>query len=139
MKIAAIGMGEVGGALGKRWAEAGHEVTFGARDPASPDKQAGDLAGKVLLDCTNPLTPDFAGLVVGTTDSAGEQVARLAPRAKVVKVFNTNGAANMASPDHGTSRVTMLYAGDDAAANQVAARLAADLGRSSWGRCGPRG
>jgi predicted dinucleotide-binding enzyme len=166
MKIAVIGMGKVGGVLGGRWAEAGHEVTFGVRDPGDQDKQgraraagaslasvwqaaadagvvllavpwraapaalkeAGDLAGKVLLDCTNPLTPDFFGLVVGATDSAGEQVARLAPGAKVVKVFNTNGAANMANPDYGASKVTMLYAGDDEAAKRVAARLAADLG-----------
>src|SRR6516165_485277 len=34
MKIAVIGAGNVGGTLGKRWARAGHEVTFGARDPA---------------------------------------------------------------------------------------------------------
>jgi NADPH-dependent F420 reductase len=34
MKIAVIGAGNVGGTLGKRWAKAGHEVTFGARDPA---------------------------------------------------------------------------------------------------------
>ncbi len=166
MRIGVLGMGKVGGVLGRRWARAGHQVVFGVRDPADPKKQAdataagasvasvrqaaadaevvllavpwravpdvlreaGNLAGKVLLDCTNPLTPDFAGLVVGTTDSAGEQVARMAPGAKVVKVFNTNGAANMADPDYGTSKVTMLYAGDDAGANAVAARLAADLG-----------
>jgi predicted dinucleotide-binding enzyme len=34
MKIAVIGTGNVGGTLGKRWAKAGHEVAFGARDPA---------------------------------------------------------------------------------------------------------
>jgi NADPH-dependent F420 reductase len=34
MKIAVIGAGNVGGTLGKRWAKAGHEVAFGARDPA---------------------------------------------------------------------------------------------------------
>jgi predicted dinucleotide-binding enzyme len=34
----------------------------------------------------------------------------------------------MANPDYGTSKVTMLYAGDDPGAKAVAARLAADLG-----------
>lgn len=166
MRIAVLGMGKVGGVLGNRWAQAGHTVVFGVRDPDNPKKQAeahavkaslatveeaakgaevvllavplravpdalkaaGDLSGKVLLDCTNPLTPDLFGLTIGTTDSAGEQVARLAPGAKVVKIFNTNGAANMADPNYGNSKVTMLYAGDDSAANRVAADLAAELG-----------
>jgi predicted dinucleotide-binding enzyme len=34
MKIAVVGTGNVGGTLGKRWARAGHQVAFGARDPA---------------------------------------------------------------------------------------------------------
>ena len=33
MKIAVIGMGHVGGVLGRRWAESGHHVTFGTRNP----------------------------------------------------------------------------------------------------------
>jgi predicted dinucleotide-binding enzyme len=32
MKIAILGSGSVGSALGKKWAKAGHAVTFGARD-----------------------------------------------------------------------------------------------------------
>jgi NADPH-dependent F420 reductase len=35
MKIGIIGSGNVGGTLGARWAQAGHEVTFGSRDPGS--------------------------------------------------------------------------------------------------------
>jgi mannose-6-phosphate isomerase-like protein (cupin superfamily) len=46
----------------------------------------------------------------------------------VVKVFNTNGARNMADPDYGGHKVTMLYAGDDDEANRVAAALAGQLG-----------
>jgi hypothetical protein len=56
---------------------------------------AGDLAGKVLLDRTNPLTTDVAVPVVGTTDSAGEQVANT----------NTNRADSMADPDYGGAGV----------------------------------
>ena len=48
-------------------------------------KALGTLAGKIVIDATNPLTPDFS-LAVGHTDSAGETVARLAPGARVVKV-----------------------------------------------------
>lgn len=47
-----------------------------ARSPAS---------GKILWDCTTPLKPDFSGLLIGTTTSAGEEVASLAPWARVVK------------------------------------------------------
>jgi 3-hydroxyisobutyrate dehydrogenase-like beta-hydroxyacid dehydrogenase len=39
MRIAVIGMGNVGSVLGSRWAEAGHEVTFCVRDPEDPKKR----------------------------------------------------------------------------------------------------
>lgn len=44
MKIGIIGSGNVGGALGGRWAKLGHEVTFGTRDPQGMEKQ--QLAAK---------------------------------------------------------------------------------------------
>jgi predicted dinucleotide-binding enzyme len=165
MRIAVIGMGNVGSVLGRRWAEKGHDITFCVRDPddltkraevemvnasigpvsdaaradvvllavpwrAVPDalKSAGDLSGKVLLDCTNLVTAELTHLTIGHTTSAGEEVARLAPAARVVEVFNTNGAKNMADPDYGGHKVTMLYAGDDNEANQVAAGLAEQIG-----------
>jgi len=40
MKIAIIGAGNVGGALGANWARKGHDVVFGARDPSSEKTQA---------------------------------------------------------------------------------------------------
>ena len=52
----------------------------------------------------------------------------MAAGTRVVKVFNTNGVKNMADPDYGGHRVTMLYAGDDKAANKVAAQLAEQIG-----------
>lgn len=165
MRIAVIGMGNVGSALGRRWAEAGHDVTFCVRNPEDAKKQAkaaaahaaiagvaaaahseavllavpwravpevlstvGNLSRKILLDCTNPVNTDFSALTIGQTTSAGEEVARLAPRARVVKMFNTNGAKNMSMPVYDDHKVTMLYAGDDAGANEVAARLAAEIG-----------
>jgi 8-hydroxy-5-deazaflavin:NADPH oxidoreductase len=91
-------------------------------------RSAGDLRGKVLLDCTNPLAPQLAGLTLGHTTSAGEKVASWAPGARVVKIFNTTGANNMANPDFGGVAATMFYCGDDAEAKAVASRLAADLG-----------
>jgi 8-hydroxy-5-deazaflavin:NADPH oxidoreductase len=45
------------------------------------------LAGKILWDCTNPFAPDMSELLIGTTTSAGEEIARLAPRAQIVKAI----------------------------------------------------
>jgi NADPH-dependent F420 reductase len=89
---------------------------------------AGNLDGKILLDCINPLKSDLTGLEVGTDTSGAEVIAREAPGARVVKIFNTTGAANMANPVYGQTKTTMSYAGDDAAAKKVAAQLASELG-----------
>jgi predicted dinucleotide-binding enzyme len=86
------------------------------------------LDGKVVLDATNPLTRDFSALTVGHTDSAGERVARAARGARVVKIFNSTGAGNMARPAYPDGAATMFYAGDDADAKCIAASLAADCG-----------
>jgi 8-hydroxy-5-deazaflavin:NADPH oxidoreductase len=40
MKIAVIGAGNVGGALGSKWAKAGHAIVFGVRDVNKPDLEA---------------------------------------------------------------------------------------------------
>jgi 8-hydroxy-5-deazaflavin:NADPH oxidoreductase len=88
----------------------------------------GDLAGKIVLDCTNPLKPDLSGLTAGTTTSGGEQVAEWAGGARVVKVFNTVGYGVMANPGFASQSATMLYCGDDAAAKGVARDLASQLG-----------
>src|SRR3954464_3631884 len=91
-------------------------------------KSAGGLAGKVVFDCTNPLAPNLSGLTHGFDTSAAEQIASWAPQARVVKVFNTTGADNMANPDYHGVAATMFYCGNDADAKATAARLASDLG-----------
>lgn len=88
----------------------------------------GSLGGKVVLDCTNPLTADMSGLEVAHNTSGGEEIARAAPGAKVVKIFNTTGSPNMANPRYENCGATMFYAGDDADAKKIAAQLASDLG-----------
>jgi hypothetical protein len=88
----------------------------------------GDLAGRVLLDTINPLTPDLSGLAVPAGGSGAQEVARLAPGARVVKIFNSVGFNVMADPRFGDRAATMLYCGDDQAAKAVAATLAVDLG-----------
>ncbi len=92
--------------------------------------QAGDLAGKPLLDVTNPIGPGLS-LALGHTTSGGEEIARLAPSARVVKAFNTTGFENMANPVYGETRALMPVAGDDPAAVALAAKLASDIGFAS--------
>jgi len=98
--------------------------------PAAQDalRSVGELRGKILLDCTNPLKPDLSGLTVGYTTSGAEQVAAWAPGARVVKIFNTTGFPNMANPEYPDGRAMMLYCGDDAQAKNIAAQLADELG-----------
>jgi hypothetical protein len=166
MNIAVIGTGNVGGTLGRRWAELGHQVIFGSRDPhsqkvkallaASPQARAatagdaaaqaevvalatpwpgleqivtglGDLRGKVVIDCTNPIAPGFQ-LAVGVTTSGAEQVAGWATGARVVKAFNTTGWENMADPLYDGEPITMFICGDEAQAKAVVSELAEALG-----------
>jgi predicted dinucleotide-binding enzyme len=87
----------------------------------------GPLAGKIVVDATNPLAPDMS-LAIGHNDSAGETVARLAPGARVVKAFNTTGANNMTDSRYGAGKLVMLAAGDDAQAKTTVLTLASDLG-----------
>jgi predicted dinucleotide-binding enzyme len=89
---------------------------------------AGDLAGKILIDVTNPFLPDLSGIEVGTNSSAGELVASWAPGAKVVKAFNTIGVNIMADPNFNGRSALLLYCGDDADAKASVAHLATELG-----------
>src|SRR5450755_3262001 len=116
MKLGIIGTGNVGGTLGSRWAQAGHSIVFGVKDPQASKLQdllekagpnasvastqqavdASDLVvlatpweaveeiidsttgwdGKIIIDATNPLLPQLAGLSLGTSTSAAEQIAK---------------------------------------------------------------
>jgi predicted dinucleotide-binding enzyme len=87
-----------------------------------------DWQGRVLVDATNPLAPDLAGLSLGTTTSGAEQVAERARGAHVVKAFNTTGAENMADSRYAQGQPMMPVAGDDAAARQQVLALATLIG-----------
>jgi predicted dinucleotide-binding enzyme len=87
----------------------------------------GDFEGKILVDATNPIGPDFQ-LTVGRTTSGAERVASLAKNAKVVKAFNTTGYDVMANPKLGGRRALMLACGDDFEATSRVATLAIAIG-----------
>ena len=88
----------------------------------------GDLRGRVVIDCTNPLTADFAGIELGHTTSAAEQIAAWSPGSRVVKAFNTASTKVMLNPQFGDHQAAMFYCGDDPAAKATVKQLIADLG-----------
>ncbi len=89
--------------------------------------RAGNLAGKVLADCTNPIAPGLRPLYDSSTSGA-EQIAAWAPGARVVKAFNTTGAENMAAPAYPGGAATMFLCGDDELAKAAVWQLAEELG-----------
>ena len=115
-------------------------ILLAVRWPDLPDalKQAGSLAGKIVIDCTNPLKPDMSGLEIGYTTSAAEEIAKMAPEAKVVKAFNTAFAQVYEEPSRlfGSRRASMLYCGDNAEAKAVVSKLIMDVGFDPID-CGP--
>lgn len=93
-------------------------------------KQAGSpTSGKILWDCTTPLKPDFSGLLIGTTTSGGEEVANIAPWARVVKAVPPF-AEVLHSDDMnvGGGPPGVFVCGDDREARESVAILIKDIG-----------
>lgn len=149
-RIAILGKGNVGGALARGLARSYSSVQVVGNDktaqlqaatqaevviiavpfPAIDDvvKNLGTaLDGKVVVDATNALTPDYQ-LAIGYTTSGAEELQKKLPQARVVKAFNTVFAQHMDSGKVGTTPITALVAADDAAAKQTVVTLASDLG-----------
>jgi predicted dinucleotide-binding enzyme len=92
-------------------------------------RECGDLSGKIVVDCTNPLATDLAdGLTLGHSDSGAERVAHWARGARVVKAFNSTGWNNMIAPKIGEQTAVMFVCGDDPQAKADVLALAMDLG-----------
>lgn len=168
MKISILGAGDVGGTLGKNWANKGHQVFFGVRHPDDDKTQnlikdigsnaqagsneeaiansniivlalpwqvvpkvleaADNLNGKIIIDATNPLTPDFSSLEIGFDISGAEKVAEWASSAKVFKTFNQTGWENMENPIYDGKASAMLVCGDDDEAKKTVLQLVSDIG-----------
>ncbi len=93
--------------------------------------RAGELDGRVVLNCCVPLDLENRDLVVGTTTSGAEELARMRPGARFVSAFNTSPSE--ALPEVFAARGErprphLLYYGDDTGAKQVAAQLIEDIG-----------
>ena len=90
----------------------------------------GKFDGKVVIDITNPLTPDYMGLTVGHSTSAAEEIAKVVPGAEIVKAFNTVFAQVLAEgADFGAGqKVSVFVASDSERAKQTARALAESMG-----------
>jgi 8-hydroxy-5-deazaflavin:NADPH oxidoreductase len=94
-------------------------------------KLAGDLSGKVMLTCSLPMDHRNTKLIIGTTTSGAEELAKKVPRAHVVSAFNTVPSEVLVKVFRAKGRKTrpsLLYCGDDRRAKGVAARLIRDVG-----------
>ena len=87
----------------------------------------GDLRGKLLIDCTNPLSADYTRLALGFDTSGAELVAGWAPGASVFKSFNQTGWEN-ADARYAEGRPVMFVCGDDEHGKPAVLGLVGDLG-----------
>lgn len=103
-------------------------LPWGAAEAAV--KSLGDLSGRIVIDCMNPLGRSAAGLAltVGHTNSGGEIVQSWLPDAHVVKTLNQVGAEMMADNSTLAHRPVMFMAGNNETAKGEVAQLLVDLG-----------
>jgi NADPH-dependent F420 reductase len=85
------------------------------------------LAGKIVVDATNPLKPDYSGLVTQGTSAAEEIQARI-PSARVVKAFNTALAARQTDPQIAGVDIDGFVASDDEEAKAIVLGLVKGMG-----------
>jgi 8-hydroxy-5-deazaflavin:NADPH oxidoreductase len=142
--LSILGTGNMGQAIASVAAKGGHSVQqLGENDtntavtgevvvlavpyPAVADviAQRGEqLAGKIVVDITNPLNFEtFDSLVVPADSSAAAEIAAALPSSRVLKAFNTTFAGTLAAGIVGPLTTTVLIAGDDADAKSTLADI----------------
>ena len=94
---------------------------------------ADHLAGKVVIDTTNPISdaPPVDGvlqLFTGPNSSLLEQLQAAFPRTRLVKSFSCVGNARMVNPAFERGRPTMFYCGNDAEAKTAVAAILDQFG-----------
>jgi 8-hydroxy-5-deazaflavin:NADPH oxidoreductase len=140
--VSIIGTGNMGQAIAAVAGRGGHTVQLlGEADSATPVSgdivvlavpypavsaviaERGDsLAGKIVVDITNPLNFEtFDSLTVPSDSSATAEIAAALPQSNVLKAFNTTFAATLAAGSVGALTTTVLIAGDDVDAKSTLA------------------
>jgi len=142
--VSIIGTGNMGHAIATVAGKGGHTVQLlGENDGATPVSgdvvvlavpypavtaviaQRGEsLAGKIVVDITNPLNFEtFDSLVVPADSSAAAEIAAALPQSHVLKAFNTTFAGTLAAGTVGPLTTTVLIAGDDTDAKSTLAGI----------------
>lgn len=140
--LSIIGTGNMGQAIAAVAGRGGHSVQLLGQDDAATQvtgdivvlavpypavssviaERGESLAGKVVVDITNPLNFEtFDSLTVPADSSATAEIAGALPQSRVVKAFNTTFAATLAAGTVGELTTTVLIAGDDADAKSALA------------------
>ena len=144
--VSILGKGNMGPAIASLAEKAGHTVElFDSSDVDKPvtgdivvlalpypavssvlTQRADQLAGKIVVDITNPVNFEtFDSLDVPADSSAAAEIAAALPTARVLKAFNTNFGATLVAGTVGDQPTTVLIAGDDADAKAQLGELVA--------------
>lgn len=132
-RLLAEELGDSATAVGPDDPFAGEIVVFAVYYPGIKDavrKYADRLAGKVVVDITNPVnTETWDDLATPPGTSSAEEVAQLVPEGTpVVKAFNTTFAPTLIAGEVAGQQLDVLIAGDDDDAKRKVAQLASDGG-----------
>lgn len=152
-RIAVIGAGNIGGTLGDAWRRAGHEVTFGVRDPggrsedgrafATPEEAIGDAAvvvfavpGAAMDETVSTLQRLLEGKVIidatnrisAPTPHSTALLERATTDTPVFRAFNSLGWENFRDPHYGDDVADLFYAGPEGPGRAVVEGLIADVG-----------
>jgi len=96
---------------------------------AAVEQYGDDLAGKLVIDITNPVNETFDGLVTPPDSSAAQELAASAPGARIVKAFNTTFAGTLSEGAVADLPLDVFVAGDDEDAKRTVAQLVHDAGQ----------
>ena len=142
--ISILGTGNMGQVIAAVAAKGGHSVQqLGEHDLDTPvtgdvvvlavpypaitaviEERGDQLAGKIVVDITNPLNFEtFDSLIVPADSSAAAEIAAALPSSRVLKAFNTTFAGTLAAGTVGPLTTTVLIAGDDADAKSTLAGI----------------
>jgi len=169
MRLAILGAGSVGTAVGRRWQRSGHDVVYGARDPEA--ERYHDLSAEARVERISAAVQDADAVLIAIPgagvesllDAEGEtlggklvfdatnrmggdrfhQISLLEerlPNSRVYRAFNTLGWENFAEPVFDGERADLFYAGPEGDDRPTVERLIADVGlRPVYVGAGPAG